>query len=566
MTDSPTAVRVEARRPPLDPRLLRYSATARWYIVVTSVFTAATVVAMIVAAVSLAGLLSEIITDPARRSLGAQATHLWVLGAALTARVLLSYLSGRYAHRAALDTIAELRFRALDTLTDPARTSPRELLAARERALTVVLRGLDSLVDYFAGYLPALLSTVLVTPVVVGVIAWADWPSGVVVLITLPLIPVFMILIGLVTRDRTERKLAAMAASTSRLMDLLTGLPTLRALGRAQGPADQVAKLGQNLRKRSMSALRVAFLSGTALELIATLSVAVVAVGIGLRLVYGEMGLYAGILALILAPEAYLPLRQVGAQFHNSEDGMTAAREVLSFIDRPDDETAVPGSAPVSVAGAPVVLDDVGVHGRDGWAPRGLAAELAPGRITVLTGPNGSGKSSVVAVVLGLLRPDEGRVLIGGVPLDAVDPDAYRAQIAWLPQHPVVVPGTVRENLELFGAPDSDGLAAACAATGFDEVLAGLPDGVDTLLGAGGVGLSAGQRQRMALARVLAAPADLILLDEPTAHLDADSEAAVLAAIAARARAGATVLMVAHHASAVGGGDVVVDLGVRHDA
>ncbi|MFT3660057.1 MAG: thiol reductant ABC exporter subunit CydD [Gordonia sp. (in: high G+C Gram-positive bacteria)] len=550
-----------AGRPPLDPRLLRYSPTARRYIAVTAVFTAATVGAMIVAAVAIAGLLSEIIVDPSARTFAAQAVHLWVLAAALTVRVALSYLSGRYAHRAALDTIAELRARALDTLTDPARTSPRELLSARERALTVALRGLDSLVDYFAGYLPALLSTVLITPIVVGVITWADWPSGLVVLITLPLIPLFMILIGLVTRDRTERKLESMAALTASLMDLLTGLPTLRALGRAQAPAAQVARLGQNLRRSSMSALRIAFLSGTALELIATLSVAVVAVGIGMRLVYGEMGLYAGILALVLAPEAYLPLRQVGAQFHNSEDGMTAAREVLAFIDVPDAVVPAAERTPVVVAGATLTLTGVGVHGRDGWAPRGLTAELRPGRLTVLTGPNGSGKSSVLSVILGLLRPDEGEVRIAGRPLGDVDPDSYRSRIAWLPQQPVVVPGTVRENLELFGVPDPRRLDEACAATGFDAVLADLPHGYDTPLGTGGAGLSAGQRQRMALTRVLAAPADLLLLDEPTAHLDEASEAAVLAAIARRSGDGATVVMVAHHASAVGIGDVVVDLG-----
>ncbi|MFT3716043.1 MAG: thiol reductant ABC exporter subunit CydD [Gordonia sp. (in: high G+C Gram-positive bacteria)] len=551
-----------ARRPPLDPRLLKYSPSARWYVAVTAVFTAATVVALLVAASNLAGLLSEIITDPSTRSLHAQATHLWILGAALAVRVLLSYLSGRYAHRAALGTIAELRSQAVDTLTDPARTSPRVLLGERERALTVALRGLDSLIDYFAGYLPALVSTVLITPVVIAVIAWVDWPSGLIVLITLPLIPVFMILIGLVTRDRTERKLASMATSTSRLMDLLTGLPTLRALGRAHGPAAQVQRLGQNLRTSSMSALRVAFLSGTALELIATLSVALVAVDIGVRLVHGDMTLYAGVLALILAPEAYLPLRQVGAQFHNSEDGMAAAREVLGFIDDPDTAPVrSSGDIAVDVAGATITLDGVGIDGRDGWAPRGLTAAIAPGAVTVLTGPNGSGKSSVVSVILGLLPPDEGSVTVGGTALTDVDMDGYRSQIAWLPQHPVIVPGTVADNLSLFGVPERTRLDDAFRATGFDLVLAELPDGEDTELGAGGVGLSAGQRQRLALSRVLADPAALLVLDEPTAHLDEASETAVLAAVAARAAAGTTVLMVAHHDTAVSGGDVVVQLG-----
>jgi len=530
-------------------------------VLLTAVGQAATVVAIIVAASSLAGLLAEIITDPARRSFGAQAVHLWVLGAALATRAVLSYVADRYGHRAAQASIAQLRAEALRALTDPARTGARSLLARRERALTVALRGLDSLADYFTGYLPALISTALITPVVVVVIAVADWQAGLIVLITLPLIPVFMVLIGLVTRDRTQRKLDSMSALTAQLMDLLTGLPTLRALGRAQAPAAQVGRLGQNLRTRTMSALRVAFLSGTALELIATLSVALVAVSIGLRLVWGDMSLYAGVLALILAPEAYNPLRQIGAQFHNSEDGMTAAEEILGLIDD-DAESTGPGSGTgaADLSRAHLQLSGIGVRGRDGWSPRGLSATLRPGELTVLTGPNGSGKSTAISALLGLQPVDEGSVLIGGRPLDEVDVDALRRQCAWLPQSPVVIPGTVAENLALFGRPDPERLEKACAATGFDEVLASLPDGDRTPLGAGGAGLSAGQRQRLALTRVLAAPAQLLLLDEPTAHLDAVSEQQVLAAVAERARAGATVLMVAHHLPAVGIGDTVVEV------
>lgn len=559
------------RRPPLDPRLLRYAPSARRYVIVTALCQAATVIALIVAATALAGLLAEIITDPARRSFAAQATHLWVLGVAFTVRVGLDYLAGRYAHRAALSTIAELRAQALDRLTDPARTAPRTLVTERERALTVSLRGLDALVDYFAGYLPALLATLIVTPAVVIVMAWADLASAIIVLITLPLIPVFMVLIGLMTRDTTARKLESMSAQTAQLMDLLTGLPTLRALGRAQSPAQRVQRLGEKLRRSTMSALRVAFLSGTALELIATLSVALVAVGIGIRLVSGDMSLYAGVLALILAPEAYLPLRRVGAQFHNSEDGMVAAQEVLALIDGDGDRGDGPvGAQPVEVRGvdvrgvevrgAEIVLDGIGVHGRDGWAPRDLSATLVPGRVTVLTGPNGSGKSSLVDVTAGIAEPDEGRVTVAGTPLRDLELAAYHRQVAWLPQQPVIVAGTVRENVELFGVPAADDLARAAAATGFDEVLADLPDGLDSLLGAGGAGLSAGQRQRLALTRVLASPAALLLLDEPTAHLDADSEDRVLAAIAERAADGATVVMVAHHPVAVGGADTVIAL------
>lgn len=545
--------------PPLDPRLLRYSASTRRYVLVTGVVAAITVVAVIVTAAMTASILSELVTDPTRRTLGAQSLHLWVLVAAITVRVLTSYLHDRYAHRAAATAIAELRAAALATLTDPDQTSPRELVRRREHATTVLLRGLAALGPYLSGYVPALIVTVLVTPTVIAVIAVTDLTSAIIIVVTLPIIPVFMILIGVMTRDATARKLATMSTLSSQLLDLLAGLPTLRALNRSRGPATQVAKLGQAHRRSTMSSLRIAFLSGGVLELLATLCVALVAVAIGLRLVYGEMSLYAGVLALILAPEAYLPLRQVGAQFHNSADGVAAAEQALDLIESGSAATAPGGLRTVAVAGAPVVLLDVGVHGRDGWAPYELGATVQPGALTVFTGPNGSGKSTAVAAILGLVRPDAGSVLIDSIPVTELEPAAFHEQVSWLPQQPVIVPGTVDENLRLFGDLDDAALAAATRVTGFDAVLADLVDGAATMLGAGGVGLSAGQRQRLALTRVLAAPAPLLLLDEPTAHLDAAAEDAVFAALAQRALAGDTVVVVAHRGVARDHADAVVE-------
>ncbi|UAK37684.1 thiol reductant ABC exporter subunit CydD [Gordonia bronchialis] len=563
-TDTATDAQVRKGRPgpPLDPRLLRYSPTARGYVALTAGFAVAEVIAVIVVAAMIASIASELIVDPGRRTMAAQSTHLVVLAVALVARAAMTFGHDRYAHRAAARSIAELRSAALATVTDPEHTSPRDLLGRREHAASVLLRGLDAVGPYLSGYLPALIISVIATPVVIVVIGLADLQSALIVVITLPLIPVFMVLVGLMTREKTERKLATMSRLTSQLLDLIAGLPTLRALGRAQAPAAQVAELGARHRRSTMSSLRVAFLSGAVLELLATLCVALVAVGIGLRLVYGEMSLYAGLFALILAPEAYHPLRRVGTQFHNSTDGVTAAREVFDLIQAPDrhPSTATPIRT-TGVAGQPIRLLDVGVHGRDGWAPYHLDATVPAGAVTVFTGPNGSGKSTALAAIMGLLAPDDGSVLIGSVPVVELEPDAFHEQIAWLPQQPVIVPGTVADNLELFGALNRVGLARAAAATGFDEVLAALPDGLDTTLGAGGVGLSAGQRQRLALTRVLASPSPLLLLDEPTAHLDAASEVAVLTGLRDRARAGDTVLIVAHRDIAREFADHLVDVG-----
>ncbi|WOC12875.1 thiol reductant ABC exporter subunit CydD [Gordonia sp. MP11Mi] len=545
------------RTPPFDPRLLRYSRSARRYAVAIAAFSVGTVVAVIAGAVALAGLLGELVTDPASRTFGAQAVHLSVIAAAFAARVLTTYLQERYAHRAALATIAELRSAAVDALTDARRTSPHALAADRDRSSTVLLRGLDALVDYLSDYVPALLSTVVITPLVVIVIGWADWPSAVIVVVTIPLIPLFMVLIGLLTRDRTRRRLNAMSNQSSQLLDLLTGLPTLRAIGRAVGPSRRVDELGRDFSRTTMSSLRIAFLSGAALELLATLSVALVAVGIGLRLVFGDMSLYAGVLALVLAPEAYLPLRRIGQAFHAAQDGMEASREVLDVCARTGRPT---GTQRIDVAGAPIDLHRVGVATRDGFTPHGVTARCAPGRVTVVAGPNGSGKSTLLSVILGLTTPDEGTVRIGGVDVHELAPDDYHAQVAWLPQHPLIVPGTVEENLAVFGAGDDVATDRAARAVAFDEVLADLPNGAATVLGSDGSGLSAGQRQRLALVRVLASDAPLVLLDEPTAHLDADTAERVLDAIVARAADGATVVVVAHRAAVLRIADTVVDV------
>jgi ATP-binding cassette subfamily C protein CydD len=308
-----------------------------------------------------------------------------------------------------------------------------------------------------------------------------------------------------------------------------------------------------------MSALRVAFLSSMVLELLATLCVALVAVSIGLRLVYGDMTLEPGIVALILAPEVYLPLRMVGTQFHAAEDGMAAADKAFEVIEA---DSAAPegGRTTVVARGADIVFDGLGVASRGGVAPSRLSAVASAGKITVLTGPNGCGKSTGVHALLGLIEPSSGRVTVAGFDVRDLDEHAWWSQLAWLPQHPVLLPGTIRENLDLTGAVESQALARAAAATGFDAVLAELPAGVETVIGVGGTGLSLGQRQRLALTRVLASDRAVLVLDEPTAHLDSDSEGTVLASLRARAERGDTVVVIGHRPSVLAAADRIVEV------
>lgn len=519
----------------------------RGYLLLTVLLGVVTAAAVIVSGVALGTVLAGLVTDPQRRAPGDWAGWLAVFAAAVAVRAGAVWLHGRHAQRSAGRVVAGLKD---DVLRAATARDPRVLEADRDAVAVVVTRGLDALAPYLTGYLPSLALAALVPPAVLAVIFLHDATAGFIVLFTLPLVPVFMVLIGLLTRGRAQAKLAAMTRQSAQLLDLVAGLPTLRAFGRERQQAGRVRELGESFRASAMGALRFAFLSSMVLELLATLCVALVAVSIGLRLVYGEMELSAGLVALILAPEVYLPLRTVGAQFHAAEDGAAAVGRVAQVLDHAGDPPPPPGSSGSSgAAGARVRFEGLSVRARAGCAPHRLTATAEPGQVTVLAGPNGAGKSTALLALLGLCAPAEGTVV-----------GPAWSQVAWLPQRPALVPGTVADNLALTGPADPARIGAAAAATGFDEVLAALPDGLGTVLGGGGYGLSLGQRQRLALTRVLASDAPVLLLDEPTAHLDAASEQRVLAAVAALAARGRTVVVVGHRPPVLAIADTVVQV------
>lgn len=523
--------------------LVRASAAMRRYLAMSVACGVVIAAATIASAVVLARIVAGVITDPATRTLSHWTGPLAILVSLWLVRTLAQWMQGRLSQAGATAVIADLSNQVLRTVTD---LPPRHLAAERDTAAAVITRGLDGLRPFLTAYLPAVFLAGILTPAAVLTIAVYDWPSAVIVLIALPLIPIFMVLIGLLTKDRSAAALAAMTTLQARLLDLVAGIPTLRALGRVGGSAQRIAELGAAHRRSAMATLRMAFLSALVLELLATLGVALVAVGIGLRLVFGEMTLTAGLTALLLAPEVFWPLRRVGVEFHAAQDGKTAADRAFRLLDTLPRRAA--GTRTVTARGATIHLDALG-------------ADVEPGRVTVLTGPNGVGKSTLLATILGL---HPGRVLVDGVEVTDLAPQDWWRQLAWLPHRPVLIPGTVRDNLELFG-PLHD-MQTACQAAGFDQVLASLPDGLDTVLGRGGVGLSLGQRQRLGLARVLGSSAPVLLLDEPTSHLDAHMEARVLDAIVARARAGATVLVVGHREAVRAIGDRVLHMGSLVDA
>ncbi|WAC94390.1 thiol reductant ABC exporter subunit CydD [Mycobacterium sp. Aquia_213] len=504
-------------------------------------------------AIMLASMVARIITDPSARSLRGWLGPLSILLLLWIVRTATHWLQARQGQRGASAVIADLNGQVLAAVT---ARQPNELAAQRDAAAIVVTRGLDGLRPYFTGYVPTLLLAAILTPATVGVIALYDLKSTAIVVITLPLIPIFMVLIGLATAERSAAALAAMTTLQGRLLDLIAGIPTLRALGRASGPEHRIAELAAAHRRSAMATLRIAFLSALVLELLATLGVALIAVGIGLRLVFGEMSLTTGLTVLLLAPDVYWPLRRIGVEFHAAQDGRTAADEAFALIGEPTVASA--RNRTVAARGAEIRLENLSVAGRDGNSPCELTAVIPPGRITVLTGRNGAGKSTTLQAIAGLAVPSSGRVLVDGVDVTELEQGAWWRQLSWLPQRPVLVPGTIRDNLSLLG--ELDDVERACAAAGFDAVLAELPDGLDTELGRDGVGLSLGQRQRLGLARAFGSPAAVLLLDEPTAHLDVHTEQLVLRAIVERARAGATVVVVGHRQPVVAIGDHVVDV------
>ena len=544
---------------PFDPRLLRYARSARRPIAVTALLGTLTALLVLAQALLISAALSPVVSGTA------SLTDVWPfivgIAAVFACRALIVAAREAVSTRAAAAAVRELRGRVVDASVT---LGPRWRATKGAETTTLLSTGLEDLRPYFVSFLPQLVLVCTVTPAALGVILLLDFWSALIALLVIPLIPIFMILIGRFTQAASEDKLASMKRLTAQLLDLMSGLPTLRGLGREKAPRTHLHALGAANTKATMATLRVAFLSGGVLEFLTTLSVALVAVEVGMRLVFGNISLFHGLAVIMLAPEVFEPLRQVGAQFHASANGVTASKAAFDIIEEAE-TVASPGTdACPDMARTDIVLDGLGVRARGAWAPAPTNGVIAPGVVTALSGPSGAGKSTIVACLLADMTPDAGRVLLrpsssvsGGSILSDIDPATWRRQISWVPQAPTLVPGTILDNM---GDLPLDDLNDAAVATGFDDVLAAAPDGWNTVIGSGGVGLSVGQRQRLALTRALAAHSQVVILDEPTAHLDAVSEETVVRAIDAMRDAGRTVIVIAHRAAMMEAADAIIDV------
>ncbi|MFJ4381894.1 thiol reductant ABC exporter subunit CydD [Streptomyces albidoflavus] len=538
---------------PIDPRLLRYARATRLFlaaVVVLGALGAGLVIAQ-------AMLLAELIVSSfeQRFDTGDLTTPLLLLVAVALGRALVSWLTELAAHRASAAVTSELRMRLVERA---GQLGPGWLGDQRTGSLiALATRGVDALDDYFARYLPQLGLAVVVPVAVLARIVTEDWVSAAIIVVTLPLIPLFMALIGWATQSRMDRQWGLLSRLSGHFLDVVAGLPTLKIFGRAKAQAESIRRITHDYRRATLRTLRIAFLSSFALELLATLSVALVAVTIGMRLVHGDMDLYTGLVILVLAPEAYLPLRQVGAQYHAAAEGLAAAEEVFAVL-----ETPVPHRGTQAPPAGALAFEGVTVRypGRDAPAVREATFTVEPGETVALVGPSGCGKTTLLQAALGFVAPAEGRVTVGGTDLAEVDREQWHQRIAWVPQRPQLFAGTVAENVRLARPDASEAeVARALEQAGAREFVAGLPAGAETELGEDGAGLSAGQRQRVALARAFLADRPVLLLDEPTASLDGASEEAVVEAVR-RLAVGRTVLLVVHRPALLAVADRVVRL------
>ena len=539
---------------PSDPWLRQQLAPARRPLLAVLASGTLASVATIVQAWAVAGLVLAVLRG---RDVTAAAV---LVAAVLVTRAVAGVLGDVAAARAASTVGTTLRHRLVATIVG------RDLHRPSGEVAVLVTRGVSAAEPYLTRYLPALVLACLLPPLTVVVMATQDLLSAGIVLATLPLVPVFGALVGIATRDRAQEQWREMASLSGHFLDVVRGLPTLVAYRRARAQSGRIAAITDRYRVASLRTLRIAFASSLILELVATLSVALVAVTAGVRLAQGSLGLHTALVVLLLAPEAYWPLRRVGAEFHAAAEGVAtfeAVRDLLSDVASPSaPEPSAPAlSAPAGPAapGFALVLSGVAVThaGRKEPAVRDLDAVLPARGITAITGPSGCGKSTLLEALVGLLPLSAGALTADD---RAVGGDAWLQQVAWLPQRPHFVAGTIADNLRL-GRPaaGTDELWSALRLVALEERVRALPHGLGTHLGEDGATLSAGERARLALARVVVADRPWTLLDEPTAHLDELTERVVADTLLELGRRGA-VVVVAHRPALVAVADHVVTL------
>ena len=524
---------------PLDPRLLRRVRPARVAHAIDALFGFLATIALLIQATLFASIVVR-----AFQHLPLQPSEIIAFCAVVIARALFGAGFEAIGRRAAALVTSDLRMSLVERRLFEMPTAADGAEAGE--IATAAVSGVDGLEAYFARYLPQLVLAALVPLAVLVWTAAIDLTSAAIMVVTLPLIPVFMVLIGRYTEAKTRSRWAALTRLSDHFLDVVRGLPTLRAFNRGAAQADRVEEVSEAYRRTTMETLRVSFLSGAVLDLAATLATALVAVTLGVRLVEGSVGFRPALTVLLLTPELYVPLRSLAAQFHVSADGLAAAERILDLTETR--ETRPLGTDRIPSAWQSLRLQDVSLEnaGRGGKVLDGFDLTLGRGEVVALVGPSGAGKSTVAALLLGLRTPDGGTITVDGADLATFDLRGWRDNVAWVPQRPSVFRGSVRDNIAIGNPSVTDAeIDLVSRAAGFDEVVSELPRGYETHIGEGARGLSAGETRRLALARALARSAQLLILDEPTANLDAEGAAVIAASIRGLDNEQA-VLLIAH--------------------
>ncbi len=535
----------------VDPELAARVPGLRRVAAIALTVAAFSAVLVVVQALALAHAVDRSLLHHA--PLSAVAPAIVLVGLAILARAVLHGGGDLFAHGAADRVVSRLRS---ELLRHVLALGPGWLAGERTGELSLTAtRGLRSLHTYYARYLPQAAAAAVIPVILLVWVATQDWLSFVVVIALVIAVPVTMIYFGRESTRRSERQWRRLGSLAGRFLQLVEGLPTLRAFGREQQGRREVEAATEGVRSATMRTLRVAFLSALSMDMIAGFGVGFVAMVLGLRLLWGELSLQTAMAVLLVAPEIFIPLRRAGAEFHASAEGQAAAARVVRVLAAPLPSAARGGSTASTTArprrharGADLCLEGLRVDypHRDRPALASFSLHAPSGSRLALIGPSGSGKSTVLAALLCFVVPDEGIMTVDGCPPDAQSTEAWRSHFSWLPQRPHLFNASLAENLRLGtpDVPDAD-LRRVLDAVGLSELMANLPAGLGTALGHDGLTLSAGERQRVALARALLYPAPVLLLDEPTAALDPPTVAHLTPAIEPWLE-GRTVVVAAH--------------------
>lgn len=431
------------------------------------------------------------------------------------------------------------------------------------RLSTTLLKGVGALDAYFSSYIPQIFLALFTPLLILAAIFPGDWLSGLILLLSAPLIPLFMILIGKSASAMTEKQWKTMSRMSGYFLDVLQGLPTLKLFAESERQRDTIKETGETFRMATMRVLKIAFLSSLTLELVGTIGTAIIAVSIGLRLMDGQLTFQHALFVLVLTPDFFLPLRQLGTKFHAGMEGVSASKEIFEILDRspaPFRETASSGGS--AAEKNTVVFTEVTCTypGASRPALEGISFAIPTGKTTAVIGPSGAGKSTLVNLLLRFQEPAEGSLTIDGRPIHETPLARWHEKISWVPQHPTLFNATLRENI-LLARPDAspEELQGALGQTGLSEFVASLPDGLDTMIGEQGARLSGGEAQRVALARAFIRNAPFLVLDEPTSHTDPELETALRSSMEALMQ-GRTTVIIAHRLETIQSADQIVVL------